>query len=336
MNLPPNTSPKHIGSPGATAEFRHEPVMVELIVDLFGSTPPGLVLDATLGGAGHAVAILSEHSHLDLLGIDQDPAALTVATERLAPFGSRVTLRHARFDRISAMLETLDPTGPPARLSGALFDLGVSSPQFDWPERGFSYRNDGPLDMRMNPAQALSADTLVNHADESELSRILFKNADEKFARRIAKAIVKHRPITGTQQLAEIVRDAIPAPARRTGGHPAKRTFQALRIAVNNELEILPGAIDQAIDALVPGGICAVLTYHSGEDRIVKERFAQAESGGCTCPPKLPCSCGALHKVKLERRGGFTATADEISRNPRAASARLRVARRLVVDGRAA
>ena len=315
----------------AVHDFRHEPVLVELIVELIGSAPPGLVLDATLGGAGHAAALLSAHPHLRLAGIDQDATAIAAAAERLAPFGDRFTLYHTRFDRLTSVVDGYLAEHPETNISGVLFDLGVSSPQFDWAERGFSYRIDGPLDMRMNPSQSFSADDLVNHGDEAELASILWRNADEKFSRRIAKSIVAHRPVPGTAALAEIVRDAIPAPARRRGGHPAKRTFQALRIAVNQELDILPRSIDDAIDALSPGGICAVLTYHSGEDRIVKERFINAADGGCTCPVQLGCQCGAVRLVKLLKPGGFTASAEEQLRNRRSVSARLRVAVKLDV-----
>ena len=326
-----NTNPTKDNTGQTVHTFQHEPVLVDLIVELFGSARPGLVLDATLGGAGHAAALLTAYPHLCVAGIDQDEAAITAAAERLAPFGDRVSLHHTRFDRLSHVVDNVLFDNPATNVSGALFDLGVSSPQLDWAERGFSYRADGPLDMRMNPSQTVSADDLVNHADEAELAGILWRNADEKFSRRIAKAIVAHRPISGTASLAEIVRDAIPAPARRTGGHPAKRTFQALRIAVNQELDILPGAIDDALEVLSPGGICAVLTYHSGEDRIVKDRFMWAVDGGCICPVQLGCQCGAVRSVKLMKPGGYTASRDEQARNRRSVSARLRVAVKLDV-----
>jgi len=209
-------------------------------------------------------------------------------------------------------------------VAGVLFDLGVSSPQFDRAERGFSYRHDAPLDMRMDRTQDRNARDVVNDYAAAELAGVLYRYGDERFSRRIADAVVAHRPIETTHELAEIVRDAIPAPARRTGGHPAKRTFQALRIEVNDELEALAGALDQAIDLLLPGGRCVVLSYHSGEDRIVKDRFRRAETGGCICPPGLDCVCGATPKVKLLRRSAQKATAAEVERNPRAASARRR------------
>jgi 16S rRNA (cytosine1402-N4)-methyltransferase len=310
-------------------DFAHRPVMADEIVDLFAPVPAGWLVDATLGGAGHATALLSAHPQLKVLGIDQDPDALAAAAARLAPFGDRARTARARFDSLATVVERELPAGE--ALVGALFDLGVSSPQLDRAERGFSYRGDGPLDMRMDPDAPVDASTLVNGAPEPELARILRDFGDERYAGRIAAAIVQARPIATTGDLAEIVRDAIPAPARRRGGHPAKRTFQALRIAVNHELEILPDALDQAIALLAPGGRGAVLAYHSGEDRIVKDRFRQAETGGCTCPPRLPCGCGAVRVVRLLTRGARTPGADEIARNPRAESARLRSVEKLAV-----
>ena len=255
------------------------------------------MLDATLGGGGHAEAILDSRDDLRLLGLDRDPAALQAATGRLDRFGDRVMTHHCRFDALDEAMaaHSIDA------LSGALFDLGVSSPQLDHAERGFSYRNDGPLDMRMDTDAKWSADDVVNGYSEAELARVIAQHGDERFARRIAAAIVAARPIESTTQLAEIVTSAIPAPARRTGGHPAKRTFQAIRIEVNGELEALPEALDKAIDALAPGGRMAVLSYHSGEDRIVKQRITQAVTGGCECPPELPCVCGAVHTVRIVR-----------------------------------
>ena len=214
-----------------------------------------------------------------------------------------------------------------------LFDLGVSSPQLDQAERGFSYRHDAPLDMRMDRSSGLTAADVVNTYDVADLAAVLREYGDERFATRIARAIVAARPVTTTGQLADLVRDAIPAPARRRGGHPAKRTFQAVRIEVNRELDILPSSLDQGIDLLAPGGRIAVLSYHSGEDRIVKDRLRQAETGGCTCPPGLPCVCGAEPTVRLLKRGGWTPSPAELSENPRSESARLRAAERLLPVG---
>jgi len=302
--------------------FAHRPVMVDEIVDAFASVPAGLLVDATLGGAGHAAALLESRPDCALLGIDRDGDALAVATDRLARFGDRVTTVHARFDALAGILA--DRTD----VVGVLFDLGVSSPQLDRPERGFSYRFDAPLDMRMDTTQSLTAATVVNDYDRDRLARVLRDFGDERFAERIATAIVAQRPIATTAELVDVVRSAIPAPARRTGGHPAKRTFQAIRIEVNDELDALRTALTDAIDAVAPGGRIAVLSYHSGEDRIVKEILRTAETGGCTCPPGLPCVCGAVPLVSLVRRGGRTPSAAELAANPRAESARLRVAER--------
>jgi 16S rRNA (cytosine1402-N4)-methyltransferase len=302
--------------------FVHDPVLVDLVVELFQPIPAGTVVDATLGGAGHAAAVLQSRPDLRVLGLDRDRDALAAAQARLAPFGSRAEAHHARFDQLAMVVAAAGAASQP--IVGALFDLGVSSPQFDDADRGFSYRHDAPLDMRMDQGSGRSAADLVNDLDEHELASILRRNADERFAGRIARAIVAARPVTTTGQLAEVVVSAIPAPARRRGGFPAKRTFQALRIEVNDELAVLPPALDAAIDALAPGGRLLVISYHSGEDRIVKERLRRADDGGCTCPPGLPCGCGAVPEGHLLKRGGWTPSTDEIATNPRAASARLR------------
>jgi 16S rRNA (cytosine1402-N4)-methyltransferase len=328
-------------------DFEHRPVMRDEIVDVFAPVPAGVVLDATLGGGGHSEAILESRADLSIVGVDRDPAALAAAGQHLARFGDRVTTVHARFDDIDAALEAIDASGgftrPPGdetlgiprhpsqrqgRLSGALFDLGVSSPQLDRAERGFSYRQDGPLDMRMDTSEAWSAADVVNGYEVDELARVIRRYGDERFASRIARAVVAARPIESTAELAAIVTSAIPAPARRTGGHPAKRTFQAIRIEVNGELAVLPGALDAAIEATAPGGRVAVLSYHSGEDRIVKERFRVA-SGQCDCPPGLPCVCGAVQTVRLVRGVPRQPSEQERAANRRAASARLRVAERV-------
>lgn len=300
--------------------FEHDPVMVDEIVDVFRSVPAGVVLDGTVGGGGHSAAILASRGDLSILGLDRDPAALDAAGRRLAVFGSRVVLQHRRFDDIDGALADagLD------ELSGALFDLGVSSHQLDVADRGFSYRHDAPLDMRMDPTERRSAADVVNEASVDELTDILRSYADERFARRIAEAIVANRPVRTTGELADIVVSAIPAPARRRGGHPAKRTFQALRIEVNRELDVLPLALDRVVARLVRGGRVAVLSYHSGEDRIVKERFRQHETGGCTCPSDLPCGCGAVARVRRVRVAARPGSGEQHT-NPRSSSARLRV-----------
>jgi 16S rRNA (cytosine1402-N4)-methyltransferase len=307
--------------------FEHRPVMVDEIVELFRSVPSGTVVDATVGGGGHAAAILDAVAHVSLLGFDRDADALAAAKESLARFGDRVELRQVRFDALTEIMNELALE----TIAGALFDLGVSSPQFDRAERGFSYRLGAPLDMRMDQRQPRTAADIVNSADERELARVLREYGDERYASRIARAIVAARPVVDTTALAEIVRDAIPAPARRRGGHPAKRTFQALRIEVNDELVVLPDALDQAVDALAPAGRCAVLSYHSGEDRIVKAKFRAAATGGCTCPPGLPCRCGATPLVRELRPLKRHPTADEIAANPRSKSAVLRSVEKLTV-----
>ena len=305
--------------------FEHRPVMVDEIVDLFRPVPPGLIVDATVGGGGHARALLGALPRHRLLGLDRDEEALAAAHVTLSGFEDRITLRRARFDRLKAMVQEAGDEPVVA----VLFDLGVSSPQVDRAERGFSYSQDGPLDMRMDRSEALTAADILNTYPVERLTSLLYDYGDERFAERIARAIVAARPLTTTAELVDVIRSAIPAPARRRGGHPAKRTFQALRIEVNAELDVLGPALDQAIEVLVPGGRCAVLAYHSGEDRIVKERFRNAETGGCVCPPGLPCVCGAQPVVRLLRRGIRRPSAAEVAANPRAESARLRAVEKL-------
>jgi 16S rRNA (cytosine1402-N4)-methyltransferase len=305
--------------------FDHAPVMRDEITAIFATVPAGTIVDATLGGGGHSAALLDDRDDIDILGIDQDPDALRAATETLAQYGDRVRTSRRRFDQLSEALADHDVQ----QISGALFDLGVSSPQLDRGDRGFSYRHDGPLDMRMDADQSWSADDVVNGYGERDLARIIRRYGDERFADRIARAICAARPIQSTTELAAVVTTAIPAAARRTGGHPAKRTFQAIRIEVNDELGVLPGAIDAAVEATRPGGRIAVLSYHSGEDRIVKERFANA-AGACDCPDDLPCVCGAIQTVRIVRGIPKKASAAEQATNRRAASARLRVVERVV------
>ena len=311
-------------SSSETSDFAHAPVMVDEITAIFSTVPAGTVVDATLGGGGHTAALLDSRADLDVLGIDQDVDALGAATARLAPYGDRVRTSRRRFDEFDEALadHAID------QISGALFDLGVSSPQLDRGDRGFSYRHDGPLDMRMDADQSWSADDVVNGYSESDLSRVIRRYGDERFASRIARAICAARPIQTTTELAAVVTAAIPAAARRTGGHPAKRTFQAIRIEVNDELGVLPDALDQAVQATLPGGRIAVLSYHSGEDRIVKDRFAVA-AGACDCPDDLPCVCGAIQTVRIVRGLPKRASDGERQRNRRAASARLRVVERV-------
>lgn len=317
------------GDPIDPSPFDHQPVMVDRVLELFAPVPAGTVVDATLGGGGHAGALLESRADLRILGLDQDPVALAAAQARLAGFGERVETARARFDELATVVDAAGAADQP--IVGVLFDLGVSSPQFDRPARGFSYRHDGPLDMRMDPTTGPTAADLVNGADERTLAAILRHNADERFASRIARAVVAARPLHTTVALAEVVRHAIPAAARRRGPHPATRTFQALRIEVNNELHVLEAGLDAALDVTAPGGRILALSFHSGEDRIVKARFRLADDGGCTCPPLLPCACGARPEARLLRRGGWTPSADEAAANRRAASARLRAVEKLTV-----
>jgi 16S rRNA (cytosine1402-N4)-methyltransferase len=309
-------------SDDGTTEFEHRPVLVERIVELLADLPRGLFVDATLGGGGHAAAVLEANPRLHLLGIDRDDRAVGAAARRLAGFGARVEIVRSGFDGIEVLVRERTSEGARA----VLMDLGVSSPQLDDASRGFSYRHAGALDMRMDRRQATTADEVVNHYSFAQLRRVIRTYGEERFADRIARAIVAARPVQDTVELADIVREAIPAPARRRGGHPAKRTFQAIRMEVNRELEQLADALDGALASLAPGGRLAVLAYHSLEDRMVKQRLREAATGGCVCPPGRECVCGAVPSVRLLKQGAWKATAEEIERNPRAASVRLRAA----------
>ncbi len=316
----------------------HVPVLKDLAVDLLAQAPEGLIVDATLGAGGHAHAVLEarreRHGSASLLGLDRDPHALTLARHHLADLASRddVTIDYAQV-RFDALGEVLDDFGIPA-IAGILLDLGISSMHVDQADRGFSYRNDGPLDMRMDPGLATTAGDLVNGLDERALAGLLRRYADEKHAGRIARGIVAARPVRSTSHLAEVVRDAVPAAARRTGGHPATRTFQALRIAVNGELEALEGVLPLVIDRLTPGGVAVVIAYHSLEDRPVKRAFAAA-ARGCICPPDLPvCACGRTPIVEHLVRRPARPSEEELAANPRASAARLRAVRRLPEEPR--
>jgi 16S rRNA (cytosine1402-N4)-methyltransferase len=311
-------------------EPAHLPVMVDRVVALFAPAldPPGAVLvDATLGRAGHASALLAAHPGLALVGLDTDAHAIAESRRILAPYGDRVTLAHVVYDQIADVLAREGVE----RVQGVLFDLGVSSPQLDEPGRGFAYSYDAPLDMRMDRNQMLTAAEVLNTYPAARLARVLREYGEERYARRIAEAVVRARaaePLTSTGQLNEIIRDSIPAPARRTGGHPAKRTFQALRIEVNAELEVLARALPAALDALAVGGRIVVLAYHSLEDRAVK-RALTARSVDTT-PPGLPVPLAeASPQFKLLTRGAEHPSSAEVAANPRSASARLRAAERI-------
>jgi 16S rRNA (cytosine1402-N4)-methyltransferase len=302
--------------------------MEDEVVELMSAVPPGVVADATIGGGGHAEALLRALPGVRVVGIDRDEVAVRAATDRLATFGGRAVVQHARFDRLVEVVGAVLGEDPTGRLSGVLFDLGVSSPQLDDPDRGFSYRFAAPLDMRMDREETRTAADVIDALDERALAALFVEHGEDRFARRIARAVVAGRPFASTTALADAVRDAVPAAARRRG-NPAKRVFQALRVAVNRELDLLGPAVDDAVRLLVPGGRCVVLSYHSGEDRIVKQRFADGASGGCTCPPALPCVCGAVPTLRILTRGARLPSAGETEANPRAASARLRAAERL-------
>jgi 16S rRNA (cytosine1402-N4)-methyltransferase len=317
----------------SAAPGRHLPVMTDRVLALLAPAlePVGAVLvDATLGRAGHAGALLSEHPGLTLIGIDTDDAAIEESRRLLAAHAGRVSLVRAAYDEIPAILARLGHVS----VQGILFDLGVSSPQLDDPGRGFAYSRDAPLDMRMDRTRQLTAAEVVNTYPAAQLARVLREYGEERFARRIADAVVTERarePLTSTMRLSEIVRDSIPAAARRTGGNPAKRTFQALRIEVNGELETLYRALPAALDAVAVGGRIVVLAYHSLEDRAVKRALAGRAAD--TTPPGLPVSLPASRpRFRLLTRGAERPSAAELAANPRAASARLRAAER----GRAA
>lgn len=303
------------------AGFGHLPVLVEEVVEAFGPVPPGLVVDATVGGGGHAEAILAAHPHLSVLGIDRDPRARAAAEDALEPFGARATVVAGTADRLAELARG-------HTVVGVLMDLGVSSAQIDEPGRGFSYRSSGPLDMRMDPTTGATARDLLQSLDARELEQLIAQLGDERYARRIASAIIDARPIETTGELAEVVAAAVPAAARRRGD-PAKRTFQAIRMAVNDELGMLERALEAAIDVLVPGGRLVTIAYHSGEDRMIKRRLAEGLTGGCVCPPRLECVCGAVPQLAYVGRRVRKPSESEIQRNPRSSSARMRVAQRL-------
>ena len=312
--------------------FRHETVLLKESVDGIVTDPNGIYVDCTLGGGGHSAAILERLSPQGMLiGFDRDPAALVAATSKLVGFSSQVRLVPGNFAEIDTLLTRLGVE----QVNGILFDLGVSSHQLDLPQRGFSYMKDGPLDMRMDPGQALSARQVVNEYSEDALTKVIFEYGEERWARRIAKFIVEARqnkPLLNTAELVEVIAAAIPAAARRQGPHPAKRTFQAIRIEVNGELRILAGALQKAIGRLAPGGRIGVISFHSLEDRIVKNVFASM-LGRCTCPPKAPfCVCQPQAILKLCGKS-LTPSAEEIESNPRSRSAKLRIAEKIGQGG---
>ncbi|MDP9398107.1 MAG: 16S rRNA (cytosine(1402)-N(4))-methyltransferase RsmH [Actinomycetota bacterium] len=317
---------------------RHVPVMLERVLALLAPAVqdvPAVVVDATLGLGGHSAALLHRNPRVRLVGLDRDPDALAVSERRLAPYADRVTLVHAVYDALPEVLARLGLK----RVQGVLFDLGVSSLQLDEAGRGFAYAQDAPLDMRMDQTQGATAADVVNSYPAEQLARVLREYGEERFARRIADAVVRERgrePFAGTARLAELVRSSIPAATRRTGGHPAKRTFQALRIEVNGELDALAAALPAAVEALAVRGRIVVLSYHSLEDRLVKRVLA--EGAASRAPLDLPVvPPGSEPHLQLLTRGAEVPTDTEVAANPRAASARLRAAERIRdAEGRAA
>ena len=309
-------------------EFAHRSVLLWECIDALNIKPHGIYLDGTLGGAGHSGQIAQRLTTGRLIGVDRDTVALKAAKERLAPWMDRVTLVHDNFANLSSILDRLGLE----RIDGMLFDLGVSSPQLDDGSRGFSYMADAPLDMRMNREDSLTAFDVVNGWPREELRRILFDYGEERYAPLIAAAIERRREeknIETTLELVDVIRSAMPAQALREKQHPAKRSFQAIRIAVNDELGSVERMLADAMDRLNPGGRLAVITFHSLEDRIVKNAMNQA-SKGCTCPPEFPvCVCGGKPKVKVLTRKPIVSGQTELDENPRARSAKLRVAERV-------
>ena len=306
-------------------EFTHKSVLLDECIEALKIRPDGIYVDGTLGRAGHSREIVQKLTTGRLICIDRDMAAIDAAKERLAPWMERVTLVHGNFADLGEVLQEMNVTG----VDGMLFDLGVSSPQLDDASRGFSYMQDAPLDMRMDKTAALTAYEVVNAWSYEELRRILFEYGEERYAPAIAKAIVRARetrPVETTLELVDLIKGAMPPAALREKQHPAKRSFQAIRIAVNGELDALPPMLKSATEALNPGGRLAVITFHSLEDRIVK-RAMQDMARGCTCPPEFPvCICGKKPKLKLLTRKPIVSGEAELEENPRARSAKLRVA----------
>ncbi|MFX4261408.1 16S rRNA (cytosine(1402)-N(4))-methyltransferase RsmH [Pelotomaculum propionicicum] len=313
-------------------KYFHQPVMLEEVIEGLNVRPGGVYVDCTLGGAGHSEAILKIINESvtggQLVALDQDPAAISAAEKRLAPYKDRVLLVKANFATVADVLNELGIE----EVDGFLFDLGTSSHQLDNPARGFSYQHDAPLDMRMDPGQPLTAGDLVNSLSEEELADIIKDYGEERWASRIASFIRAERkvqPIETTGQLVEIIKKAIPASARRQGPHPAKRTFQALRIAVNRELEILESAVSSAVQALRPGGRICVITFHSLEDRIIKDLYRRLASP-CKCPREFPvCVCGGRKTLRIITSRPVVPSKEELESNPRARSAKLRVAEKV-------
>ena len=310
------------------SEFHHVSVLLEECIQGLAIKPDGIYVDGTLGGAGHSSRIAAKLTTGRLIGIDRDNVALEAAAERLRSFEDRVTLVHANFCVMDQALQELGID----KVDGILLDLGVSSPQLDDGQRGFSYMTDAPLDMRMNGEDTRDARQIVNTWSYEELKRILYDYGEERFAPRIAAAICRRReqaPIETTLELVDVIKSAMPASALREKQHPAKRSFQAIRIAVNDELGAVETVMKKAVPLLNPGGRLAVITFHSLEDRIVKNAMAEAAKG-CTCPPSFPvCVCGKKPQVRIVTRKPIVSGEEELERNPRARSAKLRICEKL-------
>lgn len=313
-------------------EAKHFSVMLNECIENLNIKPDGVYLDGTLGMGGHSYQIASRLGSGRLICIDRDETAIERAGRRLAPFKDKVTLVHGNFSDAAAILDSLGIDGA----DGMLFDLGVSSPQLDESERGFSYMNDAPLDMRMDKGESLTAYAVVNTWDEQRLLRILWDYGEERYARRVVGAIMERRaqrPVETTLELVDIIKGAMPAAALREKQHPAKRTFQAIRIEVNSELDVIEPTLDSLVGFLRPGGRLSVITFHSLEDRIVKQTFAKF-TRGCTCPPDFPvCVCGKKPSLRLVNRKPILPSERELDDNPRSRSAKLRVAEKLDKDG---
>jgi len=311
-------------------EYFHQPVLLKETLAVLKPRAGGLYVDGTIGGAGHAEAVLLAAPNITLIGLDRDETALAAARARLAPFGKRVRLYHSNFSQIKQVISHLGYTE--AAVDGVLLDIGVSSPQVDEAKRGFSYMKDGPLDMRMDNRLVLTAAMIVNNWEEADLKRLLYEKGEEKWAQRIAAFIIAERtiaPINTTFQLVSVIKKAIPKGAREKDQHPAKRSFMALRCQVNDEFNELGQGLQATIEVLKTGGRAAVISFHSLEDRIIKEKFNYWAST-CVCPPELPlCVCGHKPKIKLINRKPIIAGAEEKEQNPRARSAKLRAAEKL-------
>lgn len=306
----------------------HVPVLADRIVEIFSGLEAGVVVDATLGGGGHAAAILTANGRVRLVGIDRDPSARAAAAKRLEEMGERVVIVDATFADLARVLAEQSQFVGDDPIVGVLMDLGVSSHQLDEGSRGFSFRVDAPLDMRMDTTRGVTAAQFLSQVDEHELVRLLRENGEDRFARSIARALLEDQPTT-TYELNAAVERAVPAAARRRG-HVATRVYQALRVAVNEEQRQLEDGLAAALDVVAVGGVVAVISYHSGEDRLVKSMFHEATTGGCHCPPELGCVCGAVHRYRVAKASAILARPEEVAQNPRARSARLRVAYRVL------